>query len=449
MCSKAMKLAMAAVALFWSQPDAAKYPIIHPSNSFTNNLGIYGNNIASDPKFIFVGGATLPEDTRVKSINITNRDFFQIYVLLKDLYNQTVSDNAVEYPKFSLMLSSSRNGTINKLVGEVAQQFPDTELGGKGVIFDELTMAETPGEYEIIVEGPELLEPTKVNVHVAPCELGEILQTTASGTICKACEPGSFSGSITSSMCTKCPVNFYQDKPKQISCFVCPDGLEALQEGSSQCIDKKPGSIRIESVIRTMESFKEVTFAWTPQGSERLTGYRYEINNEEDFSGDTLFNGTVSGLENRELTVTLPEKLYDTQVYFRVRGVLNLAEGEWSATPRWSTVSDCRDGSVYLHAVNSDPREWKCEQCLLGTICEGAVWHKQLQIRPGYSRVDWAPSILALPLKCPYRYACLGGPITAEPTSLCKNGTTGPLCTVCAKGYGYQFGECKGVLYGT
>jgi predicted outer membrane repeat protein len=430
-------------ALFWSQTDPAKYPVVGPSNAFADNLAIYGNNVASDPKSIFIGEKGALEDARISDLNITNKGTFEVFVMLKDLYNQTFSDSAHAFPTFNLVLSSVNNGTMHKLIGEVAKEFPDTANGGKGVLFNGLTLAERAGLYQATVEGSGGLKHSQLALRVAECDLGEVLQSTTSGTVCQPCEPGTYSPSITAATCAKCPANNYQSEPQKTSCLPCPTGLEALQEGSVRCIDKKPGTVRVASLSRRDDSFNQLTFRWEPTGEEHLTGYRYEINSAEDFTGDLLFNGTLTGKSSTEVTVSLADMMYNTQVYFRVRGLLNLAIGEWSTAPQWSTVSDCRDASVYLHAIDADPREWKCEKCLSGTICDGAVWHRELITKKGYSRVAWAPSILAPPLKCPYEYACVGGPVTAEPDALCLNGTTGPLCTVCAEGYGYQFGKCN------
>ena len=156
-----------------------------------------------------------------------------------------------------------------------------------------------------------------------------------------------------------------------------------------------------------------------------------------------MFNVSNVDPSINSATFLVETPLYEKPVFFRVRAAKNDAIGEWSTpTTEWSLVSDCKHETLYLLADTMDPYLWKCMICPKGTVCKGAVYHEQLVTQQGFSRVEWADPLHDA-IRCPFEYACKGGLITSMPSSLCANGTTGPLCAVCKPGYGYQFGRCE------
>ena len=315
--------------------------------------------------------------------------------------------------------------------------------------FSGLYLPVKPGEYTVtFTVGVKTIPAVNLHVSVGPCNLGEVLGKSANSVTCTACEAGQYSTHPSAEECTKCDVNYYQSEPQTTSCEPCAMGLYAAQPGSTKCIEQTPDRVFLTSVSHASGDFKEITFAWAYAIVDEVAPgmvYSYELSSDAAFSvGNQLYNSSNVDWDTTEATFVLQTPLYEVPVFFRIRAELGEAIGEWSSTNQaWRTVDVCADSSVFLLAQDPDPRTWMCATCPVGTLCDGPVFHSQMKTAPGFSRVDWAPSTLSDALRCPYPYACPGGPVTTAPSDLCVNGTMGPLCTVCKPGYGYQFGECQ------
>eukprot|EP00505_MAST-04D_sp_SCG-Rhode-Island_P000627 Stramenopile-MAST_4_protein_627 len=431
-------------------------------NTFDENEALYGANMASDPKQIVV------MDEQMKPLSFLearNDATFKAWVHLVDFYGQKYSDQAYEYPRFKIDVASYNTNddppSRYRLRGNIGKTLPNLALTATGnadpnvAVFDDLELAEMPGAYVLTFSSEKGVKDAIVNINITLCDKGEILKVVQSGVVCEVCKAGQYDHSFDfmpvapgqnyEEQCQSCSVGQYQSEDKQVSCEDCPIGLEAGLPGATECIDKKPGDVTL-TAITFKSDYNHIEFAWEKgnnwgQDALPITGFEYQLSDTSDFIKAT----TLSVPSNQfSIVKNTTKPLWEAVLYFRVRTVLRQARGDWSAaSDKWAIASDCSDASVYLLALDHSVATWHCAKCPVGTDCTGARTHQQLYTLPGYSRVNWAPSYLSPPIECPNKDACVGGHIIADPTTLCRNGTTGTLCMICAPGYGYQFGKCE------
>ena len=116
------------------------------NNTMLENIGLYGNNLASNPKRIFIMSSNNSKE--IKVLSTRNDQPFDILVQLRDFYDQVFNDMAVSHPVYTVMASSRTNTSQNNLAGVLSQQINGPEFGALAE-FSGLTMLENPGNYSV------------------------------------------------------------------------------------------------------------------------------------------------------------------------------------------------------------------------------------------------------------------------------------------------------------
>jgi hypothetical protein len=122
--------------------------------------------------------------------------------------------------------------------------------------------------------------------------------------------------------------------------------------------------------------------------------------------------------------------------HIKVRGRNRRGWSDWSVATKAIAVS-CRDDE-YL-TTNLDIRDWHCEPCPQGAICQGRPF-ETIYSKPGFWRLPWNGTLFT---ECKYgNRACTGGENTTFPLptnqSTCSEKYTGIACEGCAAGYSYS-----------
>ena len=440
--------------IMWTGNGEDDIPILD-SVGYESNQAFYGNNVATDAKNISI----FPSKVFVR-----NDGNFNLTVNLLDYYGETYVDAKITHVLYVSTISMS-----SKLITET---FSVTLLTMESqAVFESLQLVALPGTYHLEVNsGNNQIQSSRTTVVIAACNPGENIIAD----ICTQCPPGFYQGcsalpkAVVSKTaigancgidqepkCKLCMENFIQPNSGQVDCTEC-DEFHTANEGRTTCSPPNPEPPQnVELKVGKSEKdgsliFSQLEVSWAKDPA----ALSYDIalcDSESDCFGDDggetarqdQINISTGILANTytfsKLMPTVLEKTY----YIRVRSVIDeYSVSTTTLAKRWKSIIQCSSDSEYLLAEDQDLTLWECQPCPSGSRCNGPIWQQEIVTLPGYSRVEWAPTIMSPPLKCPYEYACSGGNVMHHPTKFCVNGTEGPLCAICSDGYGYSFGEC-------
>ncbi len=249
------------------------------------------------------------------------------------------------------------------------------------------------------------------------CERGRFRKGDAASAVsCESC-PGGFSQGVRGqASCLPCVPGKYQDDDNGITCKVCPEGSFAEDYGIvSNCTDCPTG----------------FTSKRGSSGCDKCEIGKYGIDNGMDENPCQICPpGLYSDARGKETCEQCP-----------IGKIPNL-NGTACEKPPWKTEIDCDLESEYLNNIDSDPKKWKCERCMIGADCKTYRTLGSLLPKDGWWTVpkEYDPEPEEYYLLCPYPKDCLW---EASRNSSCVNGTRGVGCSVCEVGWDRIGRECN------
>ena len=326
------------------------------------------------------------------------------------------------------------------------------------------------------------------------CSPGSYSSSEASP-VCALCPLGFIMKEEGAQFCSQCPIGKSTSQTGSRSCEMLLDDTVSPPE----LISLRPVDIKQSGLVLSISNNipKDVTLLLLQWST--LKEFR---NTSGDMRQLILSVSTMSesggAVHDILFNASRPGSVWRSKVYLRTAWLLsNGRQGRFSRDINYFRVAaDCREKQGIKHYLRTHPSdnicapplnlltsEPTCEACPEGGSCNspgtdlepGApgilVWN--IAALRGYWRVPWTPSNnTPMFYRCPRPLACLG--VSVDDTfnstsgwtikeenddeenststtvcpppprqSRCRNGTTGPLCAVCAQGYNRVQGSCE------
>ena len=250
--------------------------------------------------------------------------------------------------------------------------------------------------------------------------------STGGGTRCSECAKGKYSNSPGSAPCKSCDSNTYSETEGEISCKECPSGYKSA---STFCIEAAtdttlpvPDNVVVFTVSAS-SSANNANISWTPPttnlGRVKWLEIQWSSKNKFVTGKDTEFqllpgSALASGLHVVNLGSGNNSQwgpLWQQVLYIRLRTVSDDARHSmWSTvTLPWRTASECSPtqflNTVFDEATLLEPLSWRCQDCPLGSYCEGDILYTDVIPLFGYWRAPKKVESEIVPhvfVECPF-----------------------------------------------
>ena len=267
----------------------------------------------------------------------------------------------------------------------------------------------------------------------------------------------------------------HQPQEGRSNCLKCEDGTTTKNNtGYAQCVvnaNRPAVNVPQDAEIVVVDDYT-ILFSWSWDGGDilgdaELRGFQVRQGSGRQFV-DAILSDVPGGGQARSIQMTIgggvnknsssrrikPLWQRPSPTYLQVSAVLDASsQSPWSlATEPWKPAFECGDDG-FLNVTSRDPGEWSCSKCPSGASCRGSVVWDDVKAVQGWWRVPWSHNNATFEM-CPYADDCLGfqrsnldmnsvkGQNVSSVVEGCRQGTEGPLCSICEPGHNRDVLAC-------
>ena len=280
----------------------------------------------------------------------------------------------------------------------------------------------------------------------------------ADESVCALCSAGRFQSSTgASAECTSCPKGFYQEEAGAAFCHLKPVGMIVL--GGAAAVKVPLGSFVQCNGSCSFEACAAGTYGEDPPTQQCHDCPAGWSSYDSAVECTPCGKGTFSE-RNRSLCASCPSGFFQpqnakasTECFMCPAGYVQEKTGESACVSlNWVHAEDCTSEQFLNDTGNRT--SWKCEPCLEGASCAGAVTWRNLPNIFGWWKIPRNERNQQVFAPCLYPPACPGGPnpslsgnyIDTKGKDLSKKNATGcafdlgfrnasRLCHTCAKNH--------------
>jgi len=260
------------------------------------------------------------------------------------------------------------------------------------------------------------------------CDIG-YYQANAGAITCDACPAGSFSSSTGEHICDECGMGRYSSFSNSSSCSDCQSGKYQSSTGETSCLVCPAGKYSDQTAARTCLPCLSGSYSGAQSSScSKCEAGKFQIRNKSTSCDDCPEGTYMRSSGSYECEPCAPGSF--SQNSSSVSCSKCTERGPQYTSTLGATVCDLCESHYYMD------KHMVCVQKPVGVRLSPDSTLKNLELYEGYFRFSTSTAHI---YACPSSLNCTGGKLSSnsslKSSSLCRKGSFGPLCSICAGDY--------------